>query len=296
MNISIIKKTFIGVFLVFSLLCLQYSCISRADTTEERIIRFCERGLQEKGFETDTFEGLVAAFETDASKRWLSLPVLASKFPEQSVPFLKKALTDELLSNRIRSAHLLGTLGDKSGLEQMRKDYNELVPRGGAPKPDDPNISNDPVKLEKWQRNRIYRISEGLEVGLVMAELGDFNGYDLAACQVKDGELAAIRYRATDVLAEIAKLDEEILKSKNMDPVAVLAEAVELEKERTAYIRIVMAAEKLRDIKGQLIIEAAGKNEHQSSMDLRRVNNSIMKIQREVREKYNIADPNVVPQ
>jgi len=280
MKITKSKKLFLIFISISYGLFFQFQDTTKAGCPD--MIRHWENELKKEGFSIETKEGLIKATKDRAYIRGIALSVLTARFPNESAPVLKEALNDESLLNRIEAAHLLGTLGDKSGLEQMQKDFTILLPRNGEEKPEDPNIAKDPEALENWEKNKRWRISKGLEVALVLAELGDYRGYNLASRQVKEGAYAAIRYRATDVLAQIAQLDDDILKSKMMDPVGALSAAVKDEEERTAYIAIVMAAEKIKSKKGEKILEAAEKNTKMADFDIRRVKSSLNRIKKEI--------------
>ena len=196
---------------------------------------------------------------------------------------IKEALNDEHLQVRLTAAHLLGTMNDKSGLERMQLDFMKLVPGNGASEPSDPNITTDPKELEKWNRNRLYRISKSLEVAEVLAELGDRRGYELA-CKVGLNEsLAAIRSRAVNVLGEIAKTKPAILAAEGKDPVLALSQRAKVEKRITVFKKIVMVAKELRGEKGLQILEQARRSPHQEPKDIERVKGYLEKIRKEIK-------------
>jgi hypothetical protein len=184
---------------------------------------YLEGRLEEKGYAVEILEELkAAATSEDYFTRYAALEVLTNRSENDAKPLLKAALDDEHVAVRWRAAHLLGTVGDKSGLGRMRQDYGELAGDGWAATPHDPNIEQNPNKMEEWQRERRYRIRRALEVGRVMAELGDRGAYDLAVSVGLESEQAGLRSRAVDVLAEVARADALILQAEGRDPVSVL--------------------------------------------------------------------------
>lgn len=232
--------------------------------------RYWEQSLQRKGFSTDTPEQIIEAAKSESYLvRYIALHLLTDRIGKEAITTLKEALNDPHVKVRWTAAHLLGTLGDKSGLEQMQLDFGELVPRNGATEPADPNIAEDTKALERWQRHRRYRIRQALEVAKVMAELGDRKGYGLAA---KEGLLnirATSRSLSADVLAEIAKTDEAILAVEGKDPVTVLCVMAESEDRITVFKRIRMHAINLGGTRGVRILEKAQDNTHQTDQELR---------------------------
>lgn len=90
--------------------------------------RYWEKTLQRKGFSTDTPGQIIEAAKSESYfVRYIALRLLTDRTG-------KEALNDPHVKVRWTAAHLLGTLGDKSGSECMQLDFAELVPRNGAPK------------------------------------------------------------------------------------------------------------------------------------------------------------------
>lgn len=255
--------------------------------------RYWEKILKKEGFVIDKPEQIIEATKSESYfTRYIALKLLTHRIQQQAVPTLRQALEDKHILVRFTSAHLLGTLGNKSGLERMRLDFAELVPRGGAAEPPDPNIAKDANGLKQWQSNRWYRIRRALEVAKVLAELGDRRGYALSAKialespaeaerLVSEGQdraaiaMSALRSLAVEALGEIAKTDKDTLAAEGREPVAVLCAVVASEKRKTVFKRVVMAAEKIRGDIGIQILEKAKDNPHQSEQDLRRVKGSL---------------------
>ena len=227
--------------------------VSHADKTP-----YYQRRLQQDGYNTETADGIIAATKSKSSfVREIALELITSRSPKDAVPALKQALNDKQIDVRRTAAHLLGTLGDKEGLEQMQKDFEAFVPK--EEEPNDPNIIRKPDTLDQWTKNHRYRICTALEIGKVLAELGDFRAYNLAA---KEGltdtkELGAIRMRAAEVLGEIGKKDVNELKTQGMEPIAVLCKMAETEKEWAVFHRIETVANEIGEKAAVQIYEKA---------------------------------------
>jgi len=175
--------------------------------------------LQKKGYPTDTVEQIIEATKSESYYvRNIALELLTQRAGKQAIPTLKEALNDERIEVRWRAAHWLGTLGDKSGLEQMRQDLKELAPHDGVPPPPDPNVT-DPCEIKQREGKRNLHIYYALDVARVLAELGDRQGYELAARMALAGPWVAQRYRAVSALVEMAKTDKAILQAEGIDPV-----------------------------------------------------------------------------
>ena len=193
---------------------------------------FWQSQLRENGYQTDTAEDIISATKSSSYFiRHVALDLLTRRYPQEAMPALKQSLNDKEIVVRCAAAHLLGTLGDKSGLKQMQKDFEAFAPK--EEEFNDPNILRDPNALEQRTKNHRYRILTALEIGKVLAELGDFRAYNLA---VKEGlsdanKSGTITIRAAEVLGEIGKKDVNELKTQGMEPIAVLCKMAETEKE-----------------------------------------------------------------
>lgn len=225
--------------------------------------------LQANGYPTKTPKQIIKAANSESYfVRFIALELLTKRIKERAIPTLKKALND--LEPRVRwtAAHLLGTLNDKSGLEQMKKDLKELAPNNGAFLPSDPNLPKEEIREReaKWK----YRLVDALEVAKVLAELGDYSGYELGTRMAIEGTLHAQRWKAVSVLIEMAKINKAELQAKGIDPVCVLKASAQSEKSEGVFQIILNLAQ--RELKKDValeILEIAKGNQNQAEMGLK---------------------------
>ena len=187
--------------------------------------------LQDNGYPTRTSKQIIEATKSQSYNiRNIALKLLVERTGEKAIPTLKKALDDPKGRVRWTAAHLLGTLGDKSCLKRMKQDLKELAPNNGAFLPAEPNLTEEAIKERETKWN--YRLEDALEVAKVLAEIGDYSGYELATRMAIQGPLHGQRWRAVAVLVETAKADKVTLQSKGLDPVTILYQVAESEKEK----------------------------------------------------------------
>ena len=226
------------------------------------------KNLQQLGYPTDTVEHILAATRSESYfVRHQALEVLTRRIGKEAISTLKSSLADVRVEVRYRAAHFLGTLGDMSGLEQMRKDLKDLAPHDGVPPPPDPNADPRTVKRKEARRN--FNLRNALEVAKVLAELGDRCGYELAARMALDGPLAAQRYTAVFVLVEIAKTDKAILQTEGIAPVPILCSMAESEKKRIVFSILVNSVQKLDADIAIPILEIAKNSPNQTELSRR---------------------------
>jgi len=220
--------------------------------------------LQEQGYPTDTPEQIIEATKSESYfVRFIALELLTERTGNEALPKLKDALDDPKMEVRWRAAHLLGTLGDKSGLEQMQQDLIEFAPNNGAPVSPDPNVT-DPNEIKVLEGKRNLHLCYALRAARVLAELGNHRGYELAARMALDGAWALQRQEAVLVLVEIAKADESILAAEGKDPASVLCAMAESEKNQAVFGKLISFAGKLRGDIAVPILELAIQSPHQS--------------------------------
>lgn len=246
------KKTIMFVGFALALL-LQTIMLPVAEGTV--VLADRAKQLQASGYPTDTPEQITEATQSSSYViRYRALELLTERIGKQAIPTLKKSLSDPKLKVRWRAAHLLRTVGDTSGLEQMQKDFDLQLPGGHFEFVPDPNATEEEMRdqWENWQSRTLY----ALEVARVLAELGDTRGYKLAAATVMyetieipkghsyriplsamDGKstLDWHRFKALMVLIEIAKMNKRKLRRENLDPLFLLKAIAASEKHRPTY-------------------------------------------------------------
>jgi len=204
--------------------------------------------LQKHGYSTDTPEQVIVATKSESySVRFMALELLTDYIAKDAIPVLKQFLNDPHITVRWHTAHLLGTLGDKSGLEQMQEDFEELAAKGTAPLPADPNM--DPDMRERIENERRIALYDALEVAKVLAELGDRQGYRLATKAATKSTWEPHRDKAIYVLAEIAKADPNILSAEGKDPVSILCAMAESEKALIFSVKLITLLQNCLTIK-----------------------------------------------
>lgn len=176
--------------------------------------------LEQLGYSSDTKEDLLHLTQSDSSfVRSQALELLAERYPEESVPIIKEFVTDPSLEVRWRAARFLNNLGDSSGLKQMQQDYHILT----APHLNEKKFTEDPNDLDAAsERKRNADFYQAVNVALVLAELGDFQGYDLIETMAIDGSSIGQRRRAIMHLIDVAKIDASVLARHQVDPIGVL--------------------------------------------------------------------------
>jgi hypothetical protein len=245
--------------LLIGIFICEYTLASKPD-----MARYYEKRLQQGGYQTDTSEGIISATKSKSSfERHIALELLAERSPKEAINVLKQSLNDEAITVRRAAAHLLGTLGDKSGLEQMQKDFEEFIPK--EEEPNDPNILKDSKKLEKWKATQDWYAGTALEIGKVLAEYGDFRAYELAVKEGLSDASSATKSRSAVVLGEIGKRASGRLKE---DAVAVLCRMAESEKAPTVFREVWRMADEIGGGVEIQILEKAISNPHQAEKEI----------------------------
>ncbi|MCD6393525.1 MAG: HEAT repeat domain-containing protein [Planctomycetes bacterium] len=226
--------------------------------------------LQDKGYPTRTSKQIIKATKSESYfVRFIALELLTQRIADKAIPTLRKALSDPKGRVRWTAAHLLGTLGDKSGLKQMRQDLKELAPNDGAPFSPDPNLSAEENNELEMKRN--YQLEDALEVAKVLAELGDFSGYNLAAKMAIEGPLSGQRWRAISVLVKMAKTDGAELQAKGLYPVFLLKTSAQSEQHEGVFNILTNLVQKELDDDTAIEILEIAKNSPNQSEKARRI-------------------------
>jgi len=224
-------------FLVFAFISSTAQAWAPVTDTERMLLR-------QMGYPTNTVEQILEATKSESYfVRYAALDLLTERIGKDASPVLKQFVSDSHLKVRMIAAHILGTLGDKSGLKQMQKDFKELAAKAAIPLPTDPNM--DPDMRELIESERKIALYDALEVAKVLAELGDRQGYKLATKAATESIWEPHREKAIYVLAEIAKADPNILSAESRDPVSILCAMAESEKSPYVFSKIIYSAAKL---------------------------------------------------
>lgn len=145
--------------------------------------------LAVRGIDVKQLEQVKKAAESEAQHiRILCIRYLAS-IKEEIASYLK----DPNLPVRIKVAGLLADDGRDDGLSVMIKDYNELVYNGMDKDQETFLKLRDLITADR-------SLVHALEVGRVLAKLGDFRCLKLAELAITNASLEAQRYRAVWVL------------------------------------------------------------------------------------------------
>lgn len=223
--------------------------------------------LERTNFDTSTNEGLMWALKASSDwARLCALHLLTERKAPQLTELLKEALDGDRLNIRIAAAHMLYTLGDRSGLSRMREDFKTLYFLNGITEPDelDRKLGVDRIRRRRKRPKRGPQIFYILQIAQVLAEMGDASGYEVAAqLGIKDA-WDHNRLRAAKVLFEIAEANIPVSPIFNPDPVAVLSAAAKCERMREVYRYIVKRATKTLTNDAIRILTAAMENPHQS--------------------------------
>lgn len=235
------------------------------------------RNLRQLGYATDTEQQVLAATKSENYFiRHQALEVLAERIGKQAIPTLKVFLADPHIRVRSRSAHLLYTLGDKSGLDQMRRDLKQFSPPDEVSSVSDPNDPNSTAKTEK-KKHQVYLLREALIVAQVLAELGDHSGFQLAARAAFEGQMSVVRTQAILTLVGIARVDDKTLSKEGIDPVSVLCEVAVCERRRIPFGVLVNSVRELHPERAIPILERAKGNAHQSPVNRQVVEIALLK-------------------
>jgi len=190
--------------------------------------------LEDHGYPCQTLEQIEIALRAgDQTVRRLAVLLLAERYAEHSIPRIKDALSDEHLVVRMAAAGALRKLGDQSGLEPMRTDWERLVRTGG-----------DDGEAALFQKANIALLRDVMDVSRVLAEFGDNRGYRLAEQAALNSEFEGHRYQAIWVLTEIAHTSREKLEQEGLNPGAVLEKVAASEKSKTVQDQLFGAMSK----------------------------------------------------
>ena len=135
----------------------------------------------------------------------------------------------------------------------MKQDLKSLAPDQRTPLPSDGQGH--------------ARLVMALEVARVLAELGDGTGYALAS-QLATKGASGHRWRAAEVLAYVANLDNDVLSAGDMDPIGILKTMAATEKDNDEFFVYLDRVHKiLRDRSEMIAVFAIAKDsKHQTEL------------------------------
>lgn len=261
MNTSLINRNrfFLAIYGLYFLVFASISSTAQAWAPVTDLDKFI---LQKYGYSTDTPEQVIVATKSESyAVRFMALELLTDYIGKDAIPVLKQFLNDPHITVRWRTAHLLGTLGDKSGLKQMQTDFEKLTAKAATPLPTDPNL--DPDTRERIENERNIALHDALGVAKVLVELDDRRGYKLAARMALAGLRTYHRSDAARVLVEIAKSETNILSAEGIDPIFILCKMAESEKDPIVFKTLIYSVYKLDDDKKVHILEKAKNSPNQ---------------------------------
>lgn len=186
--------------------------------------------LRKEGYDVNDIGDVKRAATTDTSPfvRDKARHFLAYQFGPKAIPTLKHALNESHPSERCTAARLLGILGDRSGLERMRRDIAELTKDN-----EQDEAATDSKTAQKDQplfmRSERMRLRYALRAARVLAEFGDTSSYELAARTAIESKSAMLRVQAIYVLSEFGRIDKATLQAKGVYPEDFLLAVAELE-------------------------------------------------------------------
>ena len=257
--------------------------LSMASATEKTPVERPDwaRNLQKWGFSSDTTEQIIEAAKKQKNSivRYNALGLLIERIGDKAIPYLREALDDPEFSVRRRAAEWLGSFGNKSGVEQMRKDFKTFAPNDGMPPDIDPNIT-DPREIKKQEGQRFLRIHNALLAAMILADQGDRSGYKLAAVVVMEDRNIIHRVFGVRILVEIAKADPATLQAEGLDPVSVLCSVAKSEKQEFVLnMLIARVSENLHDETALKILEIVQKSSNAPESVRRSAKSTIERIQ-----------------
>jgi len=205
--------------------------------------------LSDDGQPFDTPEDLKAALHSKrAPIREIAIKYFTQREGERFVPTLREYLSYEHVRVRYTAARLLNNFGDRSGLEQMRSDFQNLLLPGKSPEdPGDPGLMG------------VARLQDALEIGGILANLEDERALPLALKALQH-KLPAVRSPAVRAVGRIARDGET--RQEAVLALAALVNLAEREPERTVHGAIAAVALNMEPRSAIKLFEAVVRNPH----------------------------------
>lgn len=230
----------------------------------------------------------VAAIDGN-SIRMYAIIFLTQKIGTESISILKQAIDDVDPLTRCTAARLLGFLGDRSGLERMKKDMEELS-QGGYDRISKESIANRP-KGPITLNYKVLRLEAALNAAKVLAEFGDTSGFKLAADNAIVGKSKSHRSAAIEILSELARLDKSTLEQKGIFPEKVLLDVIEKESDSIQITSIILYAKNFMNSEtGNKILEKIRQSSRFSPELRQRAKLAISELNKRVRKEIKLKE------
>ena len=248
-------------------------------------LRSDEDRVRTKGYDVNSIEDLSRATKDKApAVREGALYLLARKAKGQSIPVLKQACSDPWPGVRCAAARLMGVLGDRSGLDRMRKDWAELMREGQK---DDVSAEDFREREKRGEPTSLGsasgRLYYALQVAQVLAEFGDSSGYEVAARTAVQDKVAVNRGLSMMVLAELGRLDKATLEARGCDPEAVLLVVAESETaSHSLEVLYGCVTGRMRPESKVRILEKLERSPHLSDQRRRTVTGALQDVRRQL--------------
>jgi hypothetical protein len=252
--------------------------------------------LEKAGYDINDLNDVKRAALLDGEPiRECAIWFLAIKTDTESIPILKQALDDVNPSIHCLAARLLGFLGDKSGLEQMKKDMEELK-QGGYDRISKESIANRP-KGPITLGYKVLRLGAALNAAKVLAEFGDTSGFKLAAENAIESKFPDHKRTAIKTLTELARFDKDTLEAKGAFPEKVLLDVLEKESDSMMINSMIVDAQSFMNPEtANKILEKISQSERFSSELRQKADQGINALKKRVERENKLKGNEVIRQ
>jgi hypothetical protein len=231
-----------------------------------------------------------AAISGEFPDRVSAYHILTLNFGSKAIPILQGCLdkTDNAYnSERTRIARYLALLGDKSGLERLRKEITALT--NYDKETNSQTIKSDSNKKETPPlgiKTKEARIARCLEYAHVLAEFGDSFGYELAVKATSD-KSSSKKVHAANILTNLSRLDKAEQKARGIDPEAALLSMLDnIESESDIYrLNGLILAEVLNNMRPESQVnffDKCRKMSYLSDSDKQKYDRRVQRLQKQI--------------
>lgn len=228
------------------------------------MLRSYEGGLRAAGCDVNDVEAIKRELIEWNEPKPSAVCLLAHKIGHRAIPAIRHGLDARSIYNRCLAAQVMALLGDLSGLERMREMITEYT---RAVEQDD-KVQRDPEATQKDKgrasRSKNRRLARALEAANVLAEFGDTSVFELAARAAIESKFNSLRLEAIYVLVELGKIDEGTLRTRGIDPEAVLMGAAESETNQDILMSLSGSVGTMRPESAIRILEKVRLSPHAS--------------------------------